>query len=44
MGIQVTAPRGYRAVSAHLHFGMYYGKEDELSAFNPYPFLKAWEK
>ncbi|HHU48821.1 MAG: M23 family metallopeptidase [Caldicoprobacterales bacterium] len=28
----------------HLHFGMYYGKEDELSAFNPYPFLKAWEK
>ena len=28
----------------HLHFGMYYGKEDNLKAFNPYPFLKAWEK
>jgi murein DD-endopeptidase MepM/ murein hydrolase activator NlpD len=28
----------------HLHFGMYYGKGGRLSAFNPYPFLKAWEK
>lgn len=27
----------------HLHFGMYYGKRN-LKAFNPYPFLKAWEK
>jgi len=26
----------------HLHFGMYYGK-GKLKAFNPYPFLKAWE-
>ena len=28
----------------HLHFGMYYGKGGKLSAFNPYPFLKAWEQ
>jgi murein DD-endopeptidase MepM/ murein hydrolase activator NlpD len=28
----------------HLHFGMYYGKGRSLKAFNPYPFLKAWEK
>ena len=27
----------------HLHFGMYYGKKDRLKAFNPYPFLQAWE-
>jgi murein DD-endopeptidase MepM/ murein hydrolase activator NlpD len=27
----------------HLHFGMYYGKS-KLKAFNPYPFLKAWEE
>jgi len=26
----------------HLHFGMYSGK-GKLKAFNPYPFLKAWE-
>lgn len=28
----------------HLHFGMYYDKGRNLKAFNPYPFLKAWEK
>jgi murein DD-endopeptidase MepM/ murein hydrolase activator NlpD len=28
----------------HLHFGMYYGKDEKLKAFNPYPFLKAWER
>lgn len=28
----------------HLHFGMYYGKKDKLKAFNPYPFLQAWER
>lgn len=28
----------------HLHFGMYYGKQNKLKAFNPYPFLKAWER
>ncbi|HHU77697.1 MAG: M23 family metallopeptidase [Caldicoprobacterales bacterium] len=28
----------------HLHFGMYYGKGSRLRAFNPYPFLVAWEK
>jgi len=27
----------------HLHFGMYYGKQNKLTPFNPYPFLKAWE-
>lgn len=27
----------------HLHFGMYEGKGKSLKAFNPYPFLKAWE-
>lgn len=27
----------------HLHFGMYYGKNNSLTPFNPYPFLKAWE-
>ncbi len=27
----------------HLHFGMYYGKGEDLEAFNPWPFLRAWE-
>ncbi len=26
----------------HLHFGMYTGKDKSLRAFNPYPFLLAW--
>ncbi|HZK34827.1 MAG TPA: M23 family metallopeptidase [Bacillota bacterium] len=29
--------------SPHLHFGMYYGNMGRLQAFNPYPFLRAWE-
>lgn len=28
----------------HLHFGMYTGKGRNLQAFNPYPFLRAWEQ
>ena len=28
----------------HLHFAMYLGKGEDLRAFNPYPFLKAWER
>jgi murein DD-endopeptidase MepM/ murein hydrolase activator NlpD len=28
----------------HLHFGMYYGKKGKMKAFNPYPFLQAWER
>ncbi len=28
----------------HLHFGMYYGKENKLKAFNPFPFLQLWER
>lgn len=27
----------------HLHFGMYRGRGSGLKAFNPYPFLRAWE-
>ncbi|WZL79392.1 M23 family metallopeptidase [Eubacteriales bacterium mix99] len=27
----------------HLHFGMYYCKGEDLEAFNPWPFLRAWE-
>lgn len=27
----------------HLHFGMYTGNQKNLEAFNPFPFLQAWE-
>ena len=28
----------------HLHFGMYYGKNNSLTPFNPYPFLEGLGK
>jgi len=28
---------------AHLHFGMYQGKDDTEKAFSPYPFLALWD-